>query len=595
MSHIRLFSILLSTLIYGCQSSANKEGVDQKSERPNIIVIMVDDMGFSDISSYGGEIEMPNLNKLSSNGLKFTQFYNAGRCCPSRASLLTGQYAHKTGLGYMASQDMKKPGYRADLSLNSLTIAEVLKEAGYGTYMAGKWHLNLDFSEDGSNHNWPLQRGFDKFFGTLIGVGSYWNPITLVEGNKYIKPDSGFYYTEKITEKAVSYINGHDKNSPFFLYMAYTAPHFPLHARESAIAKHRGKFSSGWDSLREERYKRMVDMGLMDSKWKLANRDEHSVAWVDAEDKEWETTRMEAYAGTLSHVDDGIGEIIRTLQDRDQLENTLILFLSDNGGDFTSHRDGKINSTGMPWGRMIYVPLRTKGGIPVVAGDVPGVELGPENTYGSYGLKWANLSNTPFRKFKMYAHEGGISTPFIVHWPAAISDKNSWRKKTAHIIDIMATCLEVAGADYPGDYKGRKTNDLDGKSLLPIFENDKEIHKDGLFWEHQGNRGARVGKWKIVSSFIDGGEWELFNMEEDRTETVNLATSHPDIVRRLEKSYSDWAKRTNVEPWEELSIDSNLPAGNPLIRSGKELLEVQKIFDNAMDSLKRLKQESDYN
>lgn len=577
----RFVLFLFIVAIMGCQEES------YESNDPNIIVIMVDDMGFSDISSYGGEIEMSNLDKLSDNGLKFKQFYNAGRCCPSRASLLSGQYAHKTGLGYMTSQDYGKPGYRADLGMGCTTIAEILKADGYGTYMAGKWHLTKNFSNDGPKDNWPLQRGFDKFFGTLIGVGSYWDPLSLAEGNNYIEPGEDFYYTEEITKKAVTYIEGHSTNAPFFLYMAYTAPHFPLHARQSAIDKQKGKFSKGWDALRRGRYDRMVDIGLVDPKWNLTNRDEKSIPWDNASDKEWEASRMEAYAATLSHVDDGIGEIIKTLEKRDQLENTVIIFLSDNGADYTSHRNGKIDSSGKPWVLMKYVTLKTNDGETVVSGDIPGVNLGPKNTYGSYGLRWANLSNAPFRKFKTYAYEGGIATPFIIHWPAIIKDKGSWREQPAHIIDIMATCIDVAGVNYPDKFQGRKISPLAGKSLLPIIRNDEDIHPEGLYWEHQGNKAARLGKWKIVSSIKDGSAWELYDMENDRTETKNLASDYPEIVVRLEQSYNQWAQENNVLPWEELSINTIPPVGNPLTRSGEELDEAIRLVEQAIDSVRQ--------
>ena len=585
----QIFVLILFALLLGC-SSPSKDDPD----KPNIIIIMVDDMGFSDIKPYGGEIDMPHLESLSDNGIKFTQFYNAGRCVPSRASLLTGQYAHKVGLGYMTAQDYGKPGYRGDLSMNSVTIAEVLRDVGYGTYMAGKWHLNQDFAIDGAKHNWPLQRGFDKFFGTLIGVGSYWNPITLIEGNEMVKPEADFYYTEEITKKAISFIDNHNQEDPFLLYVAYTAPHFPLHAEPSAIARNKGKFDKGWDLLRLERHARMKELGIIDTIWNLSSRDQMSGSWIDAQDKEWESTRMEAYAGTLSHVDDGIGDIVKWLRHNDAFDNTLIFFLSDNGADYTSHRNGKINSSGKSWSLMRYVPVYTKDGRPVLYGDIPGVELGSENTYGSYGLRWANLSNTPFKKFKTYMHEGGIASPLIVHWPKIIRHKGSIRDKQGHIIDIMATCLDVTNAEYPLTHDGKDINTMDGLSLLPLIQNDEEIHEEGLFWEHQGNRAARIGKWKIVSSQSNNDVWELYDMKLDRTETENLALKKPRVVEFMKNEYKKWTEQTNVLDWNTLSINVIPPVGNPLTRSKEELLVAEEIFSSLLDSLNKMKGESRY-
>lgn len=557
--------------------------------RPNIVVIMADDLGYSDLGSYGGEIQTPRIDELAANGIRFTQFYNAGRCVPSRASLLTGLYAHKTGLGYMTAQDYGKPGYRGDLNFQSVTIAEALGEAGYASYMAGKWHVNLDFSPDGLKHNWPLQRGFDRFFGTLIAAGSYWDPMTLVEGNEYTEPGEDFYYTEAITEKAIEFINAHDSDSPFFLYVAYTAPHWPLHAREEAIANHRGRFAKGWDRLREERHKRMIDAGIVDESWALPERDEANLPWQEADDREWEQTRMEAYAGTIVHLDEGVGELVDALERLGELENTIIFFLSDNGGDKTEHIDGLIGNSGKPWSVMAYVPLYTRSGELVLAGDFPDVALGPETTYGGYGLKWANLSNTPFRKFKSYAHEGGIASPLIVHWPAGIEAKNELRRQPAHIIDIMATSLELAEADYPADYLGRKIRSLDGRSMMPVIERDDRI-RDALFWEHEGNRAVRVGDWKLVA--LRGiEEWALYDLASDRTETRDLSSKFPGKVRELKATYEEWAAESQVIPWDEMSINIIAGKSSPLARPREEADEAFRQVQADLERLRSLSNE----
>jgi len=575
-----VLSLLSLLILIGCNLSPKQTTT---KEKPNIIVVMVDDMGFSDLSSYGSEINTPNIDKLATNGLQFTQFYNAGRCCPSRASLLTGLYAHKTGLGYMTAQDYGKPGYRADMNTECVTIAETLKEAGYGTYMAGKWHVNLNFKPEESKHNWPLQRGFDKFFGTLIAAGSYWNPLTLVEVNEYVQASDDFYYTEAITDKSIDYITQHDTEKPFFLYMAYTAPHWPLHAREEAIAKHRGKFSEGWDVLREKRHQKLKDLGIVDANTVLPARDEKNIAWESVENKEWEQTRMEAYAGTIEHLDQGIGKLVTSLKEQGKLDNTIIFFLSDNGGDKTEHINGMIGNSGKPWSVMNYVPTHTKKGELVISGDYPGVALGPDTTYGGYGLKWANLSNTPFKKFKTYMHEGGISAPLLVHWPAGIQAKNELRKQPAHIIDIMATCLDIANVDYPKTFNDNVIKPIDGKSMLPIFKNDSKVH-DTLYWEHQGNKAIRIGDWKLVSK-LEKNKWELYNLAIDRTETKNLSTQQPKRVAQLRKAYNTWAKASNVEPWESMSINVIAGKKSPLARPRKE---ADKAYEEVQEKLKEL-------
>jgi len=526
---------------------------------------MADDMGFSDLGCYGGEIHTPNLDKLASNGLRFSQFYNAARCCPSRASLLTGLYAHQTGLGYMTGNDYGLPGYRADLNEHCVTISQVLQSAGYHTYISGKWHVTRSILEDGTRDNWPLQRGFDKFYGTLIAAGSYWDPITLMRDNDFIKPEGDYYYTEAISENAVEFIRDSDTRDPFFLYVAYTAPHWPIHAREETIAGYNGWFSKGWDSLRLERYERMLEMGILQPEWLLSPGDTmKSGPWKNAMHKDWEQRRMEVYAAMIDHLDQGVGQILEALEKKGELGNTLIFFLSDNGGEDLEHRHGEIGNSGKPWNIMAYVPLKTRDGRDVLAGDIPGIMPGPDDTYQGYG-QWANLSNTPFRKYKTYVHEGGISTPFIVHWPAGIlATRNEWRNQPAHIIDIMPTCLEVAGVTYPSEFQRYSITPVEGLSLVPVFDNKPSGHKT-LFWEHEGNRAVRKGKWKLVSEFPEG--WELYDLEADRTELNNLAGEYPDKVKELEKLYNDWAKRCNVVPWSEMEIQK-IPTGkNPLLRA----------------------------
>jgi arylsulfatase A-like enzyme len=548
-------------------------------DRPNIIVLMVDDMGYSDVGCYGGEIDTPNLDRLAAQGLRFTQFYNVGRCCPTRASLLTGLYPHKTGLGFMTAHDYGKPGYRAELNRNCVTLAEVLKLGGYRAYMAGKWHVCKDFDPDGPKHNWPRQRGFDRFFGTLIAAGSQWNPMTLTEDNTPVEPQGDFFYTEAISRKAVEYIQSHDADQPFFLYVAHTAPHWPLHARPKDIKKYRGRFAQGWDVLRRRRLDRLVAAGILSQDLVLSERGEGIPAWSETPHKQWEQSRMEAYAAMVDHVDQGVGEIVQTLESKGLLNNTLILFLSDNGGDSLEHPDGCIGSTGKPWAYMRYVPLYTRDGRPVIAGDYPGLKPGPDQTYGGYGTKWANLSNAPFRYYKKYVHEGGIATPLIVHWPAGIKARGKLRHQPAHVIDLMATALAVAGVSYPTEYHNEPIKPLDGQSLLPVFARDAAIHK-ALFFEHHGNRAVRKGKWKIVA--IKEGPWALYDMERDRTETSDLADRHPEVVRELATAYRHWATQSNVASVDALKIEEIPGAENPLTRDDDEMKRFLKTVNREL-------------
>ena len=547
--------------------------------RPNIMVVMVDDMGYSDLGCYGSEIDTPHIDALASRGLRFSQFYNCGRCCPTRASLLTGLYPHRAGLGFMTARDYGHPGYRAELNQQCVTIAEALRPAGYATYMSGKWHVCMDFAADGPKHNWPLQRGFDKFYGTLIAAGSQWNPLTLVEGNLFVKPTEDFFYTEAITDKAIGFLNDHDQQRPFFLYVAHTAPHWPLHARAKMIDKYRGRFAAGWDELRQQRLDRLIDEGLLSRATRLSQRTRNVPAWSGVADSEWEQSRMEAYAAMINHVDDGVGALVETLKTNGQLDNTLIFFLSDNGGDSLEHPNGRIGSTDRPWAYMRYVPLYTRDGRPVIAGDYPGLKLGSDTTYGGYGIKWAHLSNAPFRYYKKFAHEGGIATPLIIHWPKGIERGNDIRHTPAHVMDIMATCLDVAETTYPAEFDGQRLYSLDGSSLRPLFEKDRTLH-ESLCWEHHGNRAVRSGDWKLVS--VQGGDWELFDLKNDRTEIRDLAAQEPEIVQRLIDRYADWSRHCGVMPVSQLKIQEIPDDKNPLTREPDEMREFIETVNQAL-------------
>lgn len=539
------------------------------AERPNIVVIMCDDVGYSDLGCFGGEIETPNLDKLAHGGLRFTQFYNTARCCPTRASLLTGLYAHQAGIGHMVDGAGPKSGsaaYAGELSRNSVTIAEVLKTAGYSTYMAGKWHVTgvTNPRSLADKHNWPLQRGFDRFYGTIHGAGSFFDPNSLTRDNEYISPFADpeyqpelFYYTDAINDHAVRFVNEHakgDADKPFFLYMAHTAAHWPMHAKESDIAKYKGRYDAGYDTIRAARLEKMKQLGLLDERWKVSPQ---AGNWSKVDNKAWEARCMEVYAAMLDCMDQGIGRFVETLKKNGQYENTVILFLQDNGGCAEAMGRGgrpvpRLEKPTLPTLADDYlqpsmIPKQTRDGFPVRQGK--GVMPGGADTYIGYGQAWANVSNTPFREYKHWQHEGGISTPLIAHWPAGLSEdeRGKLNATPSHLIDIMATCVELGRASYPTTYGEQPILPLEGISLAPTFQGKEALRKVPIYWEHEGNRAIRIGEWKLVSKHPKG--WELYNIDIDRTETNDLADQQPARVEDMAKQWDAWAARVGVLPW----------------------------------------------
>lgn len=537
-----------TALPWACSS-----GEDSGSaKRPNIILTMGDDLGFSDIGCYGGEINTPVLDALAAQGLRFRSFYNHARCCPTRASLVTGLYPHQAGVGHMMSEYRKDgepiPSYRGSLNKECVTIAEVLGAAGYTTLMSGKWHVTPSegTGQRVERSNWPMQRGFDKFFGTIHGAGSFYDPVSLKRGNEPEDPGPDFYYTTAIGENASQFINealDENPDQPFFLYMPFTSPHWPLHAPEEAIAKYKGRFDIGWDKLREERLARMREMGVVGENALLSERDASQVPWEEAPNKEWETRRMEVYAAQVELMDEAIGNVVETLKARGQFENTLILFLADNGG-CAERLSGR--------SRAYHIPEKTYAGDPVIVGNDPSIMPGAEENYQSYGVPWANVSNTPFRYYKHWVHEGGIASPLVAHWPNGISVKGTWTDHVGQLIDVMATCSDVGEAPYPETYNGNAITPLEGTSLAPLFTGeDAEGHPEGLFWEHEGNRAVRLGKWKLVSKWSkpEDGRWELYDMEADRSELNDLAAEMPERVAELSAMWEAWADKVGVIEW----------------------------------------------
>ncbi len=497
-------------------------------KKPNILLIMADDMGFSDIGCYGSEIATPNLDNLANKGLRFNQFYNSARCCPTRASILTGLYQHQAGIGGMVHwRGSEKGPYQGYLNDKCITIAEALKPAGYKTYMSGKWHVG-EFAEV-----WPKKRGFDKYYGLIGGAMNYFD-ITkgrtkdlsriFVEDDTRITPvEKDFYATDTFTDKAINMLNEHNSDNPFFLYLAYNAPHWPLHAWEKDIAKYQGRYMAGWDKLRKARYEKQLKLGIIDSTWKLSEPDTKVAKWDDlSEAKKKEMDRkMAVYAAQIDSMDQNIGRVIKTLKAKGQFENTLIIFLSDNG---SCHEGGTL---GVNYRR-----------------DLIG-KIGTANSYQSYGRSWANVSNTPLRLYKHWAHQGSISTPLIAHWPGKIADKGHIRTQVGHIIDIMPTILDAAGAEYPKEYKNQKLTPLQGMSLIPTFKNN--TNKDRLlYWEHEYNCAIRQGNWKLVLNAESNNSWELYNIKNDHSETNNLINKEPKIAKKLKEKWFKWANQSGI-------------------------------------------------
>lgn len=490
--------------------------------QPNIIVILVDDMGFSDIGCYGSEIPTPNLDKLAATGLRFTQFYNTGRCCPSRAALLTGLYSHQTGVGHMTDDD-EVPGYRGRLNDNCVTMAEVLDGAGYFTAMSGKWHVGQEYGVV------PWKRGFERSINSPAG-GFYYpegKPHRIYLNGHPLADNSpelpkNWYSTDLWTDYGIKFIDeGRAAKKPVFLYLAYNAPHFPLQAPADEIARFRGKYKMGWDKLREQRNAKQKELGIVDPAWELSPRPDDVQAWDKLSDKEKDRFDeiMSIYAACVAHIDTDVGRLVDALKQREMLDNTLIFFMSDNGGNAESGPHGRLE------------------------GEHPGA------AYSTVfcGKSWATLENTPFRRYKHFNHEGGVATPFIVHWPAGFSGQGEFRQQPGHLIDIMATCVDVAGAKYPAEFHGQSILPMEGRSLTPAFEN-KPIQRDALFWEHEGNAAVRVGDWKLVRAGRRG-PWELYDMKKDRTEMHDLSAQHPELAKEMLAKWQAWAERAHVKPY----------------------------------------------
>ncbi|MBZ4044131.1 arylsulfatase [Flavobacterium hibisci] len=538
---------LLSALFIGALGSYNGNA-QTNSAKPNVILIMVDDMGYSDLGNYGSEINTPNLDRLAKEGTRLREFYNNSICAPTRASLLTGQYQHKAGVGYF-DVNLGLPAYQGYLNKESLTLGEVFRSGGYSTLMSGKWHVG---SEDKAQ--WPNQRGFDKFYGILKGAANYFNtdglpfgktpyPVALIRNNEELHPKAdSYYFTDEIGNNAVQFLDEQNKeNKPFFLYLAFTAPHWPLQAKPVDIARYRGKFDEGWDVLREKRIKKLKENGILLADQTIAPRDPEVPEWnkLTYDEKQFWKAKMEVYAAMVDNMDQNVGKVLDKLKTLKKDKNTLIIFISDNGAQ------GGFNT---------YNPLR-RG---LVKND------GPIGTSGSFDYQeqnWAYLSNTPLQDYKNNMHEGGFSSPFIAWYPSKIK-AGRIDKGTGHLIDLAPTFYDLAGIQYPKELNGVTSNPLPGKSLLPVLiDGASEVNRGApIFWERAGNRAVRDGKWKLVSIY-PSYQWELYNLENDRGETKDVAQQNPGIVNELSAKYFDWADKTGVVEYSKFKQKNELIPG----------------------------------
>lgn len=527
--------------------------------RPNIIIIMADDLGFSDLGCYGGEIHTPNLDRLAHEGIRMNTFYNTSRCCPSRAAMLTGLYPHDAGIGRM-TKDMGLPGYQGTLDKNTVTIAEVLKKAGYHTGMVGKWHVSetteqttpekqLKWLSHQENYGtfsdtatYPTARGFEKYYGNIWGVVDYYDPFSLVNGKAQVKSvPEDYYHTTAIGDTAVAYVEEFSKDrQPFFLYVAHTAPHWPLQAPEDVIKKYEKTYEKGWRHIRQDRYKKLIDKGIIRSSTRLPDFMFPKKDWKRNNDTVWDIRAMATHAAMIDILDQTVGKLVDKLAETGELDNTVIFFLSDNGASAerpSKYGPGFDRPGSTRDGRTIAFPVRKE------------VLPGPQTVTSGIGPVWAHVSNTPFRYWKSRVYEGGITTPFIAHWPSQFKKRTGKVvSRASHITDLMATCIDLAQTSYPQKFDGKTIKPTVGHSMLPILlGNRKADSQDEYFWEHFGSAALRKGQWKAVK-LNEEAPWELYNLETDRTETNNVAEKFPRKLGELTDRWNVLARKYNVYP-----------------------------------------------
>ena len=499
---LRLLLVALS--LQGCSSIGRASSGDK---RPNILLIMSDDMGFSDLGCYGGEIETPHLDRLANTGLRFTEFYGTARCWPTRATLMSGRYSNR-------------------LSPNQVTIPELLRTVGYQTGMVGKWHLSGTPSEK----NAPVNRGFDSYYGSLYG-GSYWMPPKLSRDNQLIEPrGKDYYYTEKLGDEAISQIYNFAKSEkPFFQYIAFNCPHWPLHAREEVIQKYLKRYRSGWFALRKHRYQRMLDMGIIDKKrWPLPKPEPGVEDWNSVDHKDWRIRNMAVHAAMIDHMDQEMSRVIAALEDTGRFENTLIVFTNDNGACSEHLKTNAWNTADnvLEWAR--------KNGKTISVGDNMDVPSGGPLTYHSVGHNWANAQNTPLRRYKANVHEGGACVPCIMHWPLGLKQKAGYiTNQRGHMVDILSTCIELAGASYPASFNGNPIEPNEGTSLVNVIKGRKQDPQRAYYFNHQGTHALIKGDWKIVREKRGDNKWHLYNLTREKTEITDHAERMPGKVNEL--------------------------------------------------------------
>lgn len=534
--------IILSNLIILLINVPFSSAQAKPASRPNIVVIFADDMGYSDLGCFGGEISTPNIDQLAVHGVRLTDFHNQARCCPSRAVLMTGRYPHQVGVGAMIDgydkwirDEANSAAYQDHLSTDSPTVAELLRGAGYHTIMCGKWHLGAKPDE------WPCTRGFDRSFVLIPGAMNYYGGETTgprtpmaLDDKPFVPPHDGFYSTDEFTNHAIEFLKEAKKDQPFFLYMAYNAPHWPLQAPEDEIAKYKGKYDGGWQAIREKRFAKMVELGIVskDNGMSPMDRGVKVKPWNELtadQRKEW-ATRMEVYAAQITREDENVGRLLAALKANGQMDNTLVLFISDNGGAAEDPHRG-----------------------------VPGAPLGTRDSFWGYARPWATVSNTPWRYHKTTAYEGGTSTPFIAYWPGVIpaAAEGTMVRQPGHLLDLLPTFLDLAGAKYPTT----ESRHLEGEDILPMIEGKPGNPDRTYCWEHEGHRAIRKGNWKLVMLPNSADGWELYDLSKDRIESHDLAAEYPEKAKELQAEYDAWAKRCGVVPWKKIEAERDAKKG----------------------------------
>ncbi|MFN0163922.1 MAG: arylsulfatase [Burkholderiales bacterium] len=523
---------------------------------PNVVVILMDDMGYSDLGCFGGEIDTPRIDALAANGLRFTGYTTVPMCTPARAALLTGKNPHSVGCGWLSQSDPGYPGYRGEIAADAPTMAEILRARGYATLAVGKWHNTYDRNNlpGGDTGSWPIQRGFDQFYGFMGPETSYFQPDNMMEGNhpaSVVRYPEGYFAPDDYTGRAVEWLAQHVSSSPdkpFFLYLPFQSPHGPLHAKPADLARYRGRFDAGWDALRRGRYDRQRAAGLIEPNAGFAPRNPGVPEWASlgADERALYARYMEVYAALLDNADQNVGRLVDFLRDSGQLDNTLILLTSDNGANAVAGPGGVMNLVGRRVGAAEDMALNLR----LLAED----RVGAEDTYVCYPTGWTQVSNTPYRYFKRTPMAGGIRVPLLAHWPARLGGAGALRRQWVHVTDILPTVVEFTGASLPAKFNGRPTRPLDGKSFACMFEDgDAPARRDRQYYELQGNRAYISGDWKIVSlqtpdKAIALDNWMLFDLARDPVEIDDLAQSHPDMVRRLVEEFDAEAGANFVYP-----------------------------------------------